>query len=774
MALQRIPKGRAWSFSVWGLAARPRPETRRAMTVERMEARVLMTGPTAPGQIVPTAHDDVIVTDEGNPVAVNVLANDSVPPGGITFNSVIVGTQPTHGTIQKIDPELGTITYAPGVQFAGTDTFSYTFRDKFGVQSNAATVTVIVNRPVANDDFAQTVSGTPVVIDAAGNDSDPDGNEHLVPGSVSVASTPLHGTAAPRGDGTVLYTPAPGFEGTDQFLYTIKDKAGATSNFGTDTIVVTAPPAQPGTFLNDTVADTDEGNPVTVNVLANDVSPVGFNPTTVALSSGPSHGSANVDAASGAITYSPAAQFFGTDTFTYSVRDKKGGLAGPGRVSVVVNRPTANDDFAETFGTTPITINVAKNDTDPDGSGKIDPSALRLISLPAHGLVTYAAGGGLTYVAAGGFSGTDRFEYTIKDKAGATSNSATVSVVVDLGQVSGTVFADTNADGVQNPGESGLAGKVFYIDTHNDGQREADDPATSSDGAGRYTFKNLAAGSYVVRQDMTGDPTLVQTSPVGGSYTSTISVANPVATGTPVGNLAFSPVSPVTITSQPFPAGPGDAATKFVQGLYGSVLGRTLTASEVAPLVGKLEKSNSPRDRSALAKLILDSTDHRTAEIQRDFRTLLGRSPTSGEITSLTKQYAKDGSVGVAATVLSFFRPLQGGGNSGNAGYVTALYRATLGRAPTLPELAGLTGRLNHHRFTAAKAARAVLTSPGGAGLLVDSLYASILQSPVDAATRSYYADRLGSGRATVDSIALDLLASDAYYARAQAAARLG
>jgi Bacterial Ig domain/SdrD B-like domain len=774
MALQRFPKGRARSFSAWGLAAGPRPNSRRMAAVERLETRALLTGGQgAPGQVVPTAHDDVIDTDEGNPVAVNVLANDNVP-GGIMFTSLAVGTQPTHGVIRSIDPENGTITYMPGAQFSGTDTFTYSFRDTYGNPSNTATVTVIVNRPVANDDFSQTVSGTPVVVHSSDNDSDPDGNDHLVPSSVSLVAVPLHGTASPNGDGSFTYSANPGFEGTDHFQYTIKDDAGATSNNGTDTIVVTAPPAQPGTILNDDDIDTDAGNPVTIDVLANDVSPVGFNASTVVLASQPSHGAASIDPSTGSVTYTPGAQYFGTDTFTYTVRDSKGGLAGPARVSVVVNRPTANDDFSETFGTTPVTVSALDNDTDPDGDGKIDPSSLRLVSLPAHGLVTYAPGGGLTFVAVGGFSGTDRFSYTVKDLAGATSNVATVSIVVDLGQITGQVFTDSNDNGVQNPGEAGIAGRVFYLDANGDGQRGPDELATSSDAEGRYTFKNLPAGSFVVRQDTSGDPTLVQTSPAGGSIVATITAGSPNATVTAVGNVSLSPISPVQLTPQSFPQGPGDAATKYVQGLYLGILGNDVSASDVASTVAKLNKANTPHARNLLAQLVFDSGTNRANEVTRDFQTLIGRSPTGAEIGALTRGFAASGgSVGVAAKVLSTsaFRARTSGGN---AGYVTALYQQSLGRAPTNSELTILTNKLNHRGFTATKAAKAVLTSPDGAGLLVDSLYTSILQRQADASSRAALVDRIVSGRTTVDAIAVSLLASNEYYARAQAAANQG
>ena len=504
-------------------------------------------------------------------------------------------------------------------------------------------MTVVVNRPVANDDFANTVSATPVVIDAAGNDADPDGNDHLVLGSVALVSGPAHGSAALNGDGTITYTASRGFEGTDRLTYTISDKAGAVSNPGTVTIAVSAPPAQAGTVLNDDAMDTDEGNPVTVPVLGNDVSPVGFDPTTVKLASQPSHGTASVDPGSGAITYSPLSQFFGTDTFSYTVKDKNGGISGPGQVTVVVNRPTANDDFAETFGTAPVAINLAGNDTDPDGNNHLDPSTVALVGFPAHGTITTLSNGQVTYVANPGFSGTDRFTYTIKDMAGATSNTATATVVTDLGQISGRVFFDDNADGTQEPGEAGMAGQVFYIDAHGDGIRHADDASTTSDAEGQYTFKGLAAGSYVVRQDTGGNANLVLTGTSGATYTATVGAANPVVVGTPDGNLVISPVATVVVTPQPFPQGPADAATKFLQGVYRGVVGTTVTPAEVAKPLAKLEHSAGLRNRTAAAQSVWESAAHRQAAVTKDYQSILGRAPTASELAKLSKHFVAKG-----------------------------------------------------------------------------------------------------------------------------------
>jgi hypothetical protein len=78
--------------------------------------------------------------------------------------------------------------------------------------------------PIAHDDTASTTNNTPVTIDVAANDTDPDGD--LVLSSVAVTAGPANGSAASNGDGTVTYTPTPGFSGADSFTYQICDATG--------------------------------------------------------------------------------------------------------------------------------------------------------------------------------------------------------------------------------------------------------------------------------------------------------------------------------------------------------------------------------------------------------------------------------------------------------------------------------------------------------------------------------------------------------------------
>ncbi len=89
------------------------------------------------------------------------------------------------------------------------------------------------NRPPAPvADSATTPEDGGVVIDVLANDSDPDGDALTV---VSVGD-PGNGTAASNPDGTVTYTPAPDFSGSDSFTYSAGD--GIASASGTVTVQV--------------------------------------------------------------------------------------------------------------------------------------------------------------------------------------------------------------------------------------------------------------------------------------------------------------------------------------------------------------------------------------------------------------------------------------------------------------------------------------------------------------------------------------------------------
>lgn len=93
--------------------------------------------------------------------------------------------------------------------------------------------------PTANDDYITTtedidVTFDPLVDNGSGADSDPEGQ----PLEVISIGTPLNGTAVLNGDGTVTYTPDPGFVGGDSFTYTIRDNANCTFTSEQDSAMI--------------------------------------------------------------------------------------------------------------------------------------------------------------------------------------------------------------------------------------------------------------------------------------------------------------------------------------------------------------------------------------------------------------------------------------------------------------------------------------------------------------------------------------------------------
>jgi hypothetical protein len=126
-----------------------------------------------------------------------------------------------------------------------------------------------------------------------------------------------HGTLSLEDKGMFMYVPDESFAGIDVFRYVASD-GEAASNVATVTIQVNGAPV-----TEDDDYDVAEDEVLVVDaatgVLANDADPNGDAMTAV-LVSGPAHGSVEL-AVDGSFTYTPQADFFGDDTFTYRASD---------------------------------------------------------------------------------------------------------------------------------------------------------------------------------------------------------------------------------------------------------------------------------------------------------------------------------------------------------------------------------------------------------------------------------------------------------------------
>lgn len=196
--------------------------------------------------------------------------------------------------------------------------------------------------PVAVADVATTAEDTAATVAVLANDSDPDGDTL----SVDEVTSPAHGTAVINADGTVRYTPAANFHGTDTFAYTIEDDEGGEASA---LVTVTVTPVNDPPVLGDDVATTPKDTGVVVNVLANDSDADGDTLAVTTVST-PAHGTAVVNATANAVTYVPAAGFEGVDTFTYTVQD---GHGGTNVALVTVTVAAADDDDDDDDGLAP-------------------------------------------------------------------------------------------------------------------------------------------------------------------------------------------------------------------------------------------------------------------------------------------------------------------------------------------------------------------------------------------------------------------------------------
>jgi Ca2+-binding RTX toxin-like protein len=212
----------------------------------------------------PTANPDTLTLPEDGDGTVDVLANDTDPEGQPLR---VIEATAENGEI-NINSD-GTITYSPYRDFNGPDTITYTVVDPDGNTSTstvAVTVTPVNDDPIAEDDYAETPLDTPVIIDVLANDTDLDGDTLSVVG----VPTSADGTVGVNPDGTITFTPNPGFTGAAVISYTmtdgtVTDDAVVTvlvGGDGRDGIVSGTPGADliDATYVDPTDGDVVDGN----------------------------------------------------------------------------------------------------------------------------------------------------------------------------------------------------------------------------------------------------------------------------------------------------------------------------------------------------------------------------------------------------------------------------------------------------------------------------------------------------------------------------------
>ncbi|MHB1033577.1 MAG: tandem-95 repeat protein [Pirellulales bacterium] len=448
--------------------------------------------------------------------APGVLAND-IDVDGDSLTAVLEAG-PTNGTLM-LNAD-GSFTYTPNDGFSGTDSFSYRANDA-ALQSDAATVTITVQPAtpvvVAADDFssggftggvgwltpAWTVAGDAAIasssaapsapyqvrlrrntgyieraVDLAGQSSIQlsfwskvesfEGTERAEVRVSSDGVTWLSAMTFTAAHNSLPYSRydidlssvsgfAPSSEVHIAFAAQMSD---AKDYWYVDNVQVTgiggSSNALPAAVADSFVVGEDTTLTVAApGLLANDTDPDG-DPLTTVLVSGPANGTLTLNS-DGSFSYTPAADFSGTDSFTYRTSD---GSASSNEAAVTItvtpvnDAPLAADDSYATSINTTLTIaapGLLANDADPDG----DPLTAVLVSGPANGTLTLNSDGSLSYTPVADFLGTDSFAYKASDGT-ADSSVATVTISVSDSAAPTTYSSTDVPKNISDPNRKGV------------------------------------------------------------------------------------------------------------------------------------------------------------------------------------------------------------------------------------------------------------------------------------------------------------------------------
>jgi hypothetical protein len=366
----------------------------------------------------PIANNDNKYATEDVTLNNQVHSNDSDPDGdALTFS---LETEPEHGSI--IFNSNGTFSYTPDLDYYGPDSFIYNACDSYGLCDDAVvsiTVAFVNDWPVAVDDYETMEEDEVLVATVATNDYDLD----LEILDYLDIYGPYHGTLSFNFNGTYTYTPDADYFGTDQFGYVCIDPCGIT-DFGDVFITISSVndlPVAVGENFN-TNEDASLNGDVSLNDDDLESAALSYN-----VLNDVANGSLNLNL-NGSFTYTPVSNFFGPDSFTYTVTDGNGGSSmAVANITVqsVNDAPVAlNDDF--NLNEDGILIaNVSSNDADSDGdllSYTFDFEGL-------SGEFTANSNGQFEYSPPADFFGQIAFSYEACDAS--TCTTANVSITVN-------------------------------------------------------------------------------------------------------------------------------------------------------------------------------------------------------------------------------------------------------------------------------------------------------------------------------------------------------
>ncbi len=554
-----------------------------------------------------TVTEDIVLSVTGQ-----VTASDVDHGAHATFTG---NAADTYGTF-TVDPDTGVWSYALdnanhqdlAEGETHTATFTVTVTDDHGA---AATQNVVITIQGTNDapTGAATATlqlGTEDMIYVVSVADLLQGFNDIDDMTLTVSSLVAdHGSVLDNGDGTFTITPAANYNGPVQLSYTVSDPHNASVG-GTQSFTLAA---VADLNAQDDSSSGDEDTAIIASVANNDSTTSGGS-LSYALADGPAHGAVTFNS-DGTYAYNPDANYFGSDSFTYTVTDTAAGESATRTVSLTIN--PVNDsaiitgqvsgDITEDAVPNTVTGNLDAADVDnaPDSwtavsSPQVAANGYGSYTINAAGQWTYQLANGNPAVNAlpGGTVVTDSFTVTTID---GTPQLVTITITGanDGAIISGTKTGNVVEAGGVNNAAAGTptTGGTLTITDPDTGEATFVTPLSplnstygtfafnASTGVWGYTLDNSrGATQQLVAGQIVTDTMVIQS--LDGTATTnvvvTITGANDAATIT---GLHDGTVTEATSSNPGVPTAAGDLNSFDVDGAADAwtVTGSTLTAS---------------------------------------------------------------------------------------------------------------------------------------------------------------------------------------------------
>lgn len=370
-----------------------------------------------------TGHED-------QAISVNPLINATDVDGDPLTSRIV--EQPEHG--QLILQANGSYIYQPAANYHGTDSFKYQVSDG---QLDSVIAEVIIqlaavnDAPVLNGQILLGKEDQSITVDVLKTASDVDGDKLIA----IIATQPKHGQLLLQADGTYSYQPVANYYGSDTFSYKVSD--GVLDSAIVEVHIELSSVNDAPQLANQQLY-TIEDQWTDFKPLASATDVDGDVLTTVIVSQ-PQHGQL-IAQPDGTYQYVPAANYYGTDRFTYQVSD---GELSSSVAEVLVNIQPVNDvpvlqgQQLIGFEDQAIVFNPLATAWDIDG----DTLSSLIVEPPKHGTLILQANGSYSYQPVANYYGVDSFKYKVND---GKLDSAIVEVSIQLSAVNDAPVAQNS------------------------------------------------------------------------------------------------------------------------------------------------------------------------------------------------------------------------------------------------------------------------------------------------------------------------------------------